>query len=71
MFRGFCACTELPYRVKSDALFSYQPPFNILAFLLLAPLSLIASPRTLHSVNVFLIRLTVGPLIIERVLLLK
>ena len=47
-------------RVKSDALFSYQPPFNILAFLLLGPLSLFASPRTLHSVNVFLIRLTVS-----------
>ncbi|KIM33297.1 hypothetical protein M408DRAFT_326068 [Serendipita vermifera MAFF 305830] len=50
--------------VKSDALFSYQPPFNILAFLLLGPLSLFASPRTLHSVNVFLIRLTSFPILI-------
>ncbi|CCA70295.1 hypothetical protein PIIN_04234 [Serendipita indica DSM 11827] len=50
--------------VKSDALFSYQPPFNLLAFFLLAPLTLFASPRTLHSVNVFLIRLTSFPILI-------
>ncbi|PVF95960.1 hypothetical protein CPB86DRAFT_763124 [Serendipita vermifera] len=50
--------------VKSDALFSYQPPFNLLAFLLLGPLSLFVSPRTLHSVNVFLIRLTSFPVLI-------
>ncbi|KAG1718614.1 hypothetical protein EDD22DRAFT_941773 [Suillus occidentalis] len=43
--------------VKSDALFSYQPPFNILAFLhTFSPL--------LHSANVFLIRLTSFPVLI-------
>ncbi|KAG8819153.1 hypothetical protein FRC17_010586 [Serendipita sp. 399] len=50
--------------VKSDALFSYQPPFNLFAFLFLAPLSLFVSPRTFHSVNVFLIRLTSFPVLI-------
>ena len=46
-------------RVKSDALFSYQPPFNLLALAVLWPLSFVVSPRTLHSANVFLIKLTV------------
>jgi len=47
--------------VKTDALFSYQPPFNILAFLILKPASWFLSPRALHSVNVFLIRVTSLP----------
>ncbi|KAF8150616.1 receptor-activated Ca2+-permeable cation channel [Crassisporium funariophilum] len=50
--------------VKSDALFSYQPPFNILAFLILKPLSWILSPRLLHRTNVFLIKLTSLPQLI-------
>ncbi|EMD33909.1 hypothetical protein CERSUDRAFT_107712 [Gelatoporia subvermispora B] len=50
--------------VKSDALFSYQPPFNLFAFLILWPLSLILSPRALHTTNVFLIRLTAFPTLI-------
>ncbi|KAG2362718.1 hypothetical protein BDR07DRAFT_1450997 [Suillus spraguei] len=50
--------------VKSDALFSYQPPFNILAFIILKPASYILSPRSLHSANVFLIRLTSFPVLI-------
>ncbi|KAL5526362.1 hypothetical protein ACEPAF_8085 [Sanghuangporus sanghuang] len=50
--------------VKCDALFSYQPPFNLLAYALLLPLSWILSPRTLHSANVFLIRLTSFPVLI-------
>jgi len=44
--------------VKSDALFSYQPPFNLLAIFILWPLSFILSPRALHTVNVFMIRVT-------------
>lgn len=47
--------------MKSDALFSYQPPFNILAFLILKPASWFLSPRALHSVNVFLIKVTSLP----------
>ncbi|KAG1821906.1 uncharacterized protein BJ212DRAFT_1334451 [Suillus subaureus] len=50
--------------VKSDALFSYQPPFNILAFIILKPASYFLSPRSLHSANVFLIRLTSFPALI-------
>ncbi|KAG6827972.1 hypothetical protein H0H92_009798 [Tricholoma furcatifolium] len=50
--------------VKSDALFSYQPPFNILAFLILKPATYILSPRALHSFNVFLIKLTSLPVLI-------
>ncbi|KAF8072069.1 receptor-activated Ca2+-permeable cation channel [Lyophyllum atratum] len=50
--------------VKSDALFSYQPPFNVLAFLILKPATFILSPRALHSMNVFLIKLTSLPTLI-------
>ncbi|KAK7690562.1 hypothetical protein QCA50_005660 [Cerrena zonata] len=50
--------------VKSDALFSYQPPFNLLAFLILWPLSFVVTPRRLHSINVFLIKLTSFPTLI-------
>ncbi|KAF8240728.1 receptor-activated Ca2+-permeable cation channel [Tricholoma matsutake] len=44
--------------VNSDALFSYHPPFNVLAFLILKPATFILSPRALHTMNVFLIKLT-------------
>lgn len=48
--------------VKSDAVFSYLPPINLLAFIVLLPLSWLSSPRTLHRINVLSIRLTVGSL---------
>ena len=54
------------YSVKSDALFSYQPPFNLLAFVILWPSSWVLSPRGLHSLNVFLIKLTVSRHILGR-----
>lgn len=50
--------------VKSDALFSYQPPFNLLALLILKPATYLLSPRQLHSANVFLIRLTSFPILV-------
>ncbi|KAF8529803.1 hypothetical protein JB92DRAFT_2859750 [Gautieria morchelliformis] len=50
--------------VKSDALFSYQPPFNLLAYAILAPMSYLVSPRTLHKANVLLIRITSFPILI-------
>lgn len=50
--------------VKSDALISYQPPFNILAFLILKPASWFLTPRAFHSANVFLIKLTSLPQLI-------
>lgn len=68
--RGTCTAVlyslmpSLDPSVKSDALFSYQPPFNILAFLILKPASWIVSPRALHTLNVFLIRLTSLPILI-------
>ncbi|PFH52912.1 hypothetical protein AMATHDRAFT_138783 [Amanita thiersii Skay4041] len=50
--------------VKSDALFSYQPPFNVLALILLKPASWFLTPRALHSFNVFLIKLTNLPTLV-------
>ncbi|KAI6025764.1 hypothetical protein F5J12DRAFT_810259 [Pisolithus orientalis] len=50
--------------VKSDALFSYQPPFNLLALLILKPATYLLSPRQLHSANVFLIKLTSFPILV-------
>ncbi|KAH9856662.1 hypothetical protein C2E23DRAFT_772105 [Lenzites betulinus] len=47
-----------------DTLFSYQPPFNLFAFMVLWPLSFVLSPRALHSANVFLIKLTSLPQLI-------
>ena len=38
--------------VKSDAIFAYQPPFNILALLILLPLKFIVTPRWFHKINV-------------------
>ncbi|KAJ7158913.1 receptor-activated Ca2+-permeable cation channel [Mycena filopes] len=50
--------------VKADALFSYQPPFNLLALAILKPASYVVTPRTLHTMNVFLIKLTSFPILI-------
>ena len=49
--------------VKSDAIFSYQPPFNMLALALLLPLKLVISPRWFHKVNVTAIRTINAPLL--------
>ncbi|KAF7327794.1 hypothetical protein MKEN_00359200 [Mycena kentingensis (nom. inval.)] len=50
--------------IQADALFSYQPPFNLFAFALLKPLSYILSPRRLHSLNVLLIKSTSLPILV-------
>ncbi|KAK7946363.1 uncharacterized protein PG986_010684 [Apiospora aurea] len=42
--------------VKSDAIFAYPPPFNLLALLFLLPLKAVLTSRKFHEVNVFLIR---------------
>ncbi|SJX65465.1 related to YVC1-vacuolar cation channel [Sporisorium reilianum f. sp. reilianum] len=44
--------------ITTDAIFSYQPPLNLLAVAIVMPLSFVVSPRWLHKINVFLIRLT-------------
>jgi hypothetical protein len=38
--------------VKSDALFSYQPPFNLLALVVLLPLKFFVTERWFHKINV-------------------
>ncbi|KIY44041.1 hypothetical protein FISHEDRAFT_77952 [Fistulina hepatica ATCC 64428] len=50
--------------VQSTALVSYEPPFNLLALVLLKPASWFLSPRHLHTANVFLIKLTSFPVLI-------
>jgi len=42
----------------------YNVAFNVLAFLILKPSSYILSPRSLHSLNVFLIKLTNLPFLL-------
>jgi len=50
--------------VKSDALFAYQPPFNILALLILLPLKSILTPRWFHKINVAAVRTLNAPLLL-------
>lgn len=66
------AGAEIQYRravltlegVKSDAIFAYQPPFNILAMCTLLPLKFIVSPRWFHKVNVACVRILNAPLLL-------
>ena len=66
------ATAEIQYRravltfegVKSDAIFSFHPPFNILAILVLWPLKLILSPRWFHKVVVTGVRVLNAPLLL-------
>ena len=50
--------------VKSDAIFSYYPPLNILALVILLPLKMLVSPRWFHKVNVTAIRILNAPLLL-------
>ena len=47
--------------VKSDAIFAYFPPFNILALLLVLPTKLFISERHFHSINVLATRILNAP----------
>lgn len=66
------ATAEIQYRhavqtlegVKSDAIFAYQPPFNILAMFILVPLRWVVSPRWFHKIHVFFVRLLNLPLLL-------
>ncbi|TPX15652.1 uncharacterized protein E0L32_004350 [Thyridium curvatum] len=66
------ATAEIQYRhavltlegVKSDAIFAYQPPFNIVALLVLVPLKFIASPRWFHKIHVASVRAINLPLLL-------
>lgn len=50
--------------VKSDAIFAYQPPCNLLALFLLWPLKLAVSPRWFHKLNVTFVRILNAPLLL-------
>lgn len=50
--------------VKSDAIFAYRPPFNILALVVLLPLKLVLSPRYFHKVNVAIVRFLNAPILL-------
>ncbi|KAK6582309.1 hypothetical protein PZA11_004717 [Diplocarpon coronariae] len=50
--------------VKSDAIFAYQPPFNLLAVIILTPLTYILTPRWFHKVNVAAVRTLNAPLLL-------
>ena len=50
--------------VKSDAIFAYQPPFNLLALFMMLPLKFIVSPRWFHKINVTAVRTINAPLLI-------
>jgi hypothetical protein len=50
--------------VKSDAIFSYQPPFNILALLVLLPVKQVLTPRWFHKINVAAVRTLNAPLLL-------
>jgi hypothetical protein len=66
------ATTEIQYRravvtfggVKSDSIFAYQPPFNIMAVCILLPLKFMVSPRWFHKINVAAIRTLNAPLLL-------
>jgi hypothetical protein len=50
--------------VKSDSIFAYQPPFNILAICLLLPLKCVFSPRWFHKINVAASRTLNAPVLL-------
>jgi hypothetical protein len=50
--------------VKSDAIFAYQPPFNILALIVLIPLKFVLTPRWFHKINVAAVRTLNAPLLL-------
>ena len=50
--------------VKSDAIFAYYPPFNILAIVILVPLRFMVSPRWFHKIHVTAVRLVNLPLLL-------
>lgn len=49
--------------VKSDAIFAFPPPFNVVALLILLPLKLFLSPRWFHKINVLAVRIFNAPLL--------
>ena len=66
------AVPEIQYRravltfegVKSDALFAYMPPLNILALITLLPVKLITTARTFHTINATVSKVVNIPLLL-------
>ncbi|KAF2869069.1 hypothetical protein BDV95DRAFT_499296 [Massariosphaeria phaeospora] len=50
--------------VKSDTLFAYRPPFNLVALVCLLPLKFIVTPRYFHKTNVTLVRVLNAPFLL-------
>lgn len=50
--------------VKSDAIFAYRPPFNVLALATLLPLKFILTPRWFHKVNITAVRILNAPILL-------
>ena len=50
--------------VKSDSLFAYRPPFNLLAFVILLPLKFLLSPRWFHKINITAVRILNFPILL-------
>ncbi|EAQ87117.1 hypothetical protein CHGG_03736 [Chaetomium globosum CBS 148.51] len=50
--------------VKSDAIFSYPPPFNIAAMLILLPIKFLVGPLAFHNINVAAIRTVNAPVLL-------
>ncbi|KAF2166218.1 hypothetical protein M409DRAFT_66707 [Zasmidium cellare ATCC 36951] len=50
--------------VKSDAIFAYRPPFNVLALVFLLPLKFLLTPRWFHKVNITAVRILNAPILL-------
>lgn len=50
--------------ISTDALFSYMPPLNLLAIIIIMPASFVLTPRWLHKLNVALLQFTSWPLLV-------
>ncbi|KAL7926510.1 hypothetical protein ACQKWADRAFT_280525 [Trichoderma austrokoningii] len=50
--------------VRSDAIFAYPPPSNMLALLLMLPLKLLVSARSFHSIHVAIVRVLNLPVLL-------
>lgn len=50
--------------VKADAIFAYQPPFNLVAVFVFLPLKFVVSPRWFHKIHVATVRLVNLPLLL-------
>jgi len=51
--------------VKSDAIFAYPPPFNVLALIVLLPLKSFLSARWFHKVNITAVRILNAPILLS------